>query len=105
MSAAAGYRVHVADPDSDPSARAREAILELLAARGAEKTICPSEAARVLAGMADFRPYMEPVRDAAAELARTGRVEVTQKGKPVTIGEARGPIRLGLPSPRASRPA
>ena len=64
------------------------------AARGPEKTICPSEAARTLAGAGDFRPYMEPVRDAAAKLADAGRIEVTQKGEPVKIGEARGPIRL-----------
>jgi hypothetical protein len=39
---------------------------------------------------------MEPVREAAAGLADAGRIEVTQKGEPVRIGEARGPIRLGL---------
>jgi hypothetical protein len=89
----------VADTDSDlkdPELRERAsaAILELLAARGPEKTICPSEAARALAGAGDFRPYMEPVRDAAAKLAGAGRIEVTQKGEPVKIDEVRGPIRL-----------
>lgn len=97
MSADAGYRSSVADTDPDLKRRARTAILELLADRGPEKTICPSEAARALAGADDFRPYMEPVRDAAAGLAEAGRIEVTQKGEPVTIGEARGPIRLGHP--------
>ena len=71
-------------------------ILELLGARDPGKTICPSDAARALAGDGNFRPYMEPVREAAARLVDAGRIEVTQKGKPVTIGEARGPIRLGL---------
>ena len=54
-------------PDTAPDqpSRAREAILELLGARGPQKTICPSEAARALAGDEDFRPYMEPVREAA----------------------------------------
>ncbi len=80
----------------ETESRARESILELLDARGPDKTICPSEVARVLAGDADFRPYMEPVRDAAAKLADAGRIAVTQKGEPVTIGEVRGPIRLGL---------
>jgi hypothetical protein len=94
MSAEAGYGSSVADAEPDLKERARAAILELLAARGPEKTICPSEAARSLAGAGDFRPYMEPVRDAAAKLAEAGRIEVTQKGEPVTIGEARGPIRL-----------
>jgi hypothetical protein len=83
-----------ADPDSPQ--RAREAILRLLDERGPGKTICPSEAARALAGDADFRPYMEPVREAAAKLADAGEIEVTQKGRPVTIADARGPIRLGL---------
>lgn len=92
----------MADTDPDLQARAREAILELLAARDPGKTICPSEAARAVAGAGDFRPYMKPVRGAAAKLAEAGRIEVTQKGKPVTIGKVRGPIRLGLPSPSTS---
>jgi hypothetical protein len=82
--------------DPDIEKRAHDAILELLDARGPDKTICPSEAARVLGGDADFRPYMEPVREAAAKLADAGRIEVTQKGERVTIGEVKGPIRLGL---------
>jgi hypothetical protein len=81
---------------TDTGQRAREAILGLLGERDPGKTICPSEAARSLAGDGDFRPYMEPVREAAAKLAEAGEIEVTQKGRPVTIGEARGPIRLGL---------
>jgi hypothetical protein len=77
--------------------RARQVILELVSERGASKTICPSEAARALAGDQDFRPFMERVREAAGTLAADGRVEVTQKGRPVTISEARGPVRIGLP--------
>lgn len=73
--------------------KAREAILELLAERGAEKTICPSDAARALAGER-FRPEMETVRDAARRLVREGRIEVTQKGEPVDLDSARGPVRL-----------
>lgn len=86
---------------SDLHQRAEAAIVDLIAARGPDKTICPSEAARALAGKGDFRPYMEPVRDAAAHLAEQGRIDVTQKGRQVTIGEARGPIRLGQPKHRA----
>jgi hypothetical protein len=87
----------VTDGESDLHQRAEAAITDLIATRGPDKTICPSEAARALAGDGDFRPYMEPVREAAAQLAQAGRIEVTQKGEPVTIGEARGPIRLGSP--------
>jgi Protein of unknown function (DUF3253) len=76
--------------------RASAAILDLLAERDPDKTICPSEAARVLAGESDFRPYMETVREAAAQLADAGRIEVTQKGRPVDVADVRGPIRLGL---------
>ena len=80
---------------ADPSrADAREAILELLAARGPEKTICPSDAARALAGDGDFRPLMPLVREAAGELVEAGRVEVTQGGKPVDLDAAKGPVRL-----------
>lgn len=76
--------------------RARRVILELVEERGTDKTICPSEAARVLAGDGDFRPYMEPVREAAGRLAEAGRIEVTQKGRRVDVTDVRGPIRLGL---------
>lgn len=74
--------------------QAREAILELLAQRDPGKTICPSDAARALAGDDAFRPLMDLVRSAAAELVEAGRIEVTQKGKPVQIGSAVGPVRL-----------
>jgi hypothetical protein len=72
-------------------------ILELVRMRGPGKTICPSEAARALGGDRDFRRHMQPVRDAAERLARSGQVEVTQKGRPVVISRARGPVRIGLP--------
>jgi len=37
---------------------------------------------------------MALVRDAAGVLAAAGRVEVTQRGRRVDVGAARGPIRL-----------
>jgi len=72
------------------------AILGLLAERREGATICPSEAARALAG--DWRPLMQPVRDTAASMADAGRLEVTQAGRLVDPRAARGPIRLRLPS-------
>ena len=73
------------------------AILALLAERGAGKTICPSEAARRVAG-ADVReqwePLMEPARAAARRLAAAGKLVVTQGGHPVDPSHAKGPIRL-----------
>ncbi len=82
-------------PDLPDTERIRAAILELLEHRDPGKTICPSDAARALAGER-FRPLMAPVRDAAAQLADEGRIEVTQRGAVVDARGARGPIRLRL---------
>ena len=74
-------------------------ILALCRARGAGKTICPSEVARRLAADGEgWRALMPDVRAAATVLARDGRVVVLQKGVAVDPGAARGPIRLGLPA-------
>jgi len=70
-------------------------ITGLLDERAEGRTICPSEAARALAE--DWRPLMQPVRDAAARMADDGRLEVTQKGEVVDARAARGAIRLRLP--------
>ncbi len=77
-------------------ARIEPAILDLLAARDAGKTICPSDAARALWG-GDFREHMDEVRGVAFGLVDEGRLEVTQKGSVVDGRSARGPIRLRLP--------
>jgi len=81
-------------------ADAERAILDLLARRDAGKTICPSEAARALGGDDGFRPLMGVVREAAGALADQGSIEVVQKGRPVDLGAARGPIRLRAATPR-----
>jgi hypothetical protein len=80
-------------PIPDQQDQLRTAILELLERRGPGKTICPSDAARAVAG-ADFRPLMDTARAAAAELVADGKIEVTQRGEVVDIAQARGPIRL-----------
>ena len=71
----------------------RRAILELLGQRDPGKTICPSEAARVVGGT-EYRERMDAVRDAARDLVAEGEIEVTQRGEVVDLDEARGPIRL-----------
>ena len=71
-------------------------ILARTAARGAGRTLCPSEVARALA--VDWRPLVPAVRAVAAELADQGRVVVTQKGRAVDPRTARGPVRLGRPA-------
>ena len=73
---------------------AEAAILDLLARRDPGKTICPSEAARVLGGDDGFQPLMPLVRDAARALVAAQRIEVTQSGQPVELDGARGAIRL-----------
>ncbi len=78
-------------------AEIEQAITRLLTARAPSRSICPSEAARALAGAAPFRPLMEPVRDVARAMAAEGRLEVTQRGVVVDPERARGPIRLRLP--------
>jgi hypothetical protein len=81
----------------DPVDRAlEEATLTLLAARPRGATICPSEAARAVAGEDDetWRPLMERARCAARRLVERGVVEITQRGVAVEPSAARGPIRV-----------
>ncbi|WP_240720975.1 DUF3253 domain-containing protein [Pseudarthrobacter sp. NamE2] len=68
-------------------------IMELLAARAASATICPSDVARALGGE-HWRHLMEPVRQAARRLVDAGEVEVTQRGSVVDPESAKGPIRI-----------
>ncbi len=75
-------------------------IRELLDARAASATICPSEAARAVAaarglpGNEPWRELMEPARRAARRLVAAGEVEITQGGKVVDPSTAKGPIRV-----------
>jgi hypothetical protein len=74
-------------------------ILRLLEERGAGKTICPSEAARALAGSDErdaWEPLMEPAREAARRLVKAGKIAITQHGQEVDSATAKGPIRLRL---------
>ncbi len=76
-----------------------QTILRLLGERGAGKTICPSEAARAVAGTEDrvaWEPLMEPARAAARRLVGEGKIVITQGGVVVDASAAKGPIRLRL---------
>lgn len=68
-------------------------IRTLLRHRDADKTICPSDAARAMGGEA-WRDVMDAARDAARELAASGLIEVRQRGVKVELDEVKGPIRL-----------
>lgn len=80
-------------------------ILELCTERGAEKTICPTDAAKGVAarkaGSAtppeDWQKWLGDVRRTAVGLARAGRLVIYRKGKPVDPDDFRGVYRLGLP--------
>ena len=72
--------------------RIETAVLALLEERG-NATACPSDIARRLAPTA-WRPLMQPVRDAAARLQARGLIDAFQRGAPVDVATARGPIRL-----------
>lgn len=69
------------------------AIIELLSRRATGKTICPSEAARLL-DPENWEEFMEPARGAARRLAAQGEIVITQRGKVIEPSTAKGPIRL-----------
>lgn len=81
----AGARVHH---------RLEAAVVELLAARPAGATICPSEAAREVFGE-EFRAHMEDARRAARRLSHRGVTVIRQRGREVDAATFRGPIRIG----------
>ena len=79
-----------------------ETILRLCAERGAEKSICPTDAAKAFAqarGEDDlgWRNWLTQVRSTAVGMARQGRLIIYRKGKPADPDDFRGVYRLGLP--------
>lgn len=84
---------------NDMDRRLESAILQLLKARQAKASICPSEAARKLVGGTDdsqWRHLMEPARRAARRLVHQGKIDILQGGKIVDPSKFKGPIRLKL---------
>ena len=80
-------------PETD-FATIAEAIDALLAARRADASICPSEVARRLSPD-DWRALMPRVREVAFDMARAGRVRITQGDRAVNpVQPVGGPIRL-----------
>ena len=76
--------------------QAEEAILELVTQRGPSKSICPSEAARLVGG-ADWHAELTLIRRVAIQLAAAGRIQILRKGKPVEdAAGVKGVIRLRL---------
>ncbi len=87
------------EPLDDAALRIRAAAtIRALLRHRAGKTICPSDVARVVGGER-WRAAMPVVRDVASELADAGDVVGTQRGEPVSLRAARGPVRLALARP------
>ncbi|MGH1572251.1 DUF3253 domain-containing protein [Methylobacterium sp. P31] len=78
-------------------------MLDLVAERGADKTVCPSEVARALGGPHPngWGPLMQPVRRTAVRLAHAGQIAILRKGRPVDPDDFRGVYRLALPAGRS----
>lgn len=71
------------------------AILSTAVHRGAEKSTCPSEIARMLFPD-DWRKHMKDVREVAIDLHNKGNVVITQKGIPVDVKNIKGPVRIKI---------
>lgn len=79
------------------ASRIEQAILDLVAARGTAKSICPSEAARTLGG-ARWRVLMPAVHRVALQLAVAGRIDIMQRGRRLDPSRPwAGPVRLRQP--------
>lgn len=81
--------------DENAPAKISSMILSVAAQRGAGKSTCPSEIARMLFP-ADWRKHMAEVVSAAVELHQQNKVAITQKGIPINIGKIKGPIRIKI---------
>lgn len=90
-----GERGHPWWEDPAPGDRAERlaaTTLTLLRARH-PSTICPSDVARTVGGE-NWRSLLPDARAAAATLQTSGHVVITQKGDPVDVRRARGPVRI-----------
>ena len=70
-------------------------ILSTAIHRGAEKSTCPSEIARMLFPD-DWRKHMKDVLGVAIDLHKKGSVVITQKGTPVDVNDIKGPVRIKI---------
>ncbi len=76
-----------------PREQLRAAILALAIGRGADRSTCPSDAARAVAD--EWRPLVPQARELARELARAGAVRITQGSRVLDPDEDwHGPIRI-----------
>ena len=79
--------------DSGQRERLAATVRALLRYRDPDKTICPSDAARV-AGGEQWRELMDVSRAVVTQLQDADVVQVQQRGEPVDPRTARGPVRV-----------
>ncbi len=73
--------------------RAERAITDLLDQRGPSKTICPSEAARALAGPdGDWRAQMDVIHHTVDAMVADERIALSWQGEP--MDRRRGAYRI-----------
>ena len=74
-------------------------MLTLVAERGPDKTVCPSEVARAVGGdhPDQWGPLMQPARRIAVDLMKQGRIVITRKGRIVDPDDFKGVYRVALP--------
>lgn len=77
----------------DPFDERIAATIRSLTRKRDQSSICPSDVARTVGGES-WRSLMPDVRRVTAVLADLGEVIATQKGEPVSIRDARGPVRI-----------
>jgi hypothetical protein len=83
----------------DTTHQLESTLLRLTAELGPDKTICPTEAARAIAGSSGdaWGALMPAVRRIAVRLANEGRIVISRKGKPVDPNDFKGVYRLAQP--------
>lgn len=88
----------MSSPDQIAQERIETAILDLAGSRGPAKTICPSEAARALAGDRSeaWGRLMPQVRLVAVRMMKDGRIVIMRKGRPVDPDDFKGVYRIAI---------
>ena len=71
------------------------AILYLVEASGAGKSISPAEVAQML-DPENWRSRLGAIKQSATRLALAGKVDILRKGKPVDPSEFKGVYRITL---------
>ena len=77
------------------SEKIKTTILSTAIHRGAEKSTCPSEIARLLFPK-DWREHMKDVLDVAIDLHNKGSGVITQRGIPIDVKDFKGPVRIKI---------